>query len=87
MKFSNLRTRETSTYITENLKETGGLRPSKRKFDSRRVEEYYSKEKKDDSNYKRGCKMVPFFHGSENPITIGDEANLYERAHIKVLIK
>lgn len=29
--------------------------------------------------------MVPHKVGSQNPITVGDESNLYERAHIKVV--
>lgn len=86
MKFSNQRTRETSTSIVGSPSEIGGRHQGSNLITPRRVEEYYAKEKKDDSNFKRGCKMVPFFHGSENPITVGDESNLYERAHIKVAV-
>jgi hypothetical protein len=85
MNYFSQRTRATSTSIVGSLKESGGPLQSWECIKTRRVEEYYSKEKKDDSNFKRGCKMVPYFHGSENPITIGDESNLYERNHIKVL--
>ena len=53
---------------------------------SKRVDEYHSRERKDDANLKRGAKMVDHFRGYEDPIVLGDESNLYEKAHLKVLV-
>ena len=52
--------------------------------DRRLVQSYHEIERKDDSNIQRGVKMVDHFKGYANPIIEGDEANLYERKHLKV---